>query len=344
MVQVRAVLTKQKMQSIPTFRAAHLYPHLSVLQKMGAPIDHGLRIARLPSIVTGTPDLYLPLFNTLNFLTSISQSQGIDDLGFRAVENQTVANLSDELHTALCQAPTLNLALQYFIKLASLEDSSVKLWTNTETNMLNAHSTLLIPCDQQALRLSEWGQNMMLIAMVRMFAGKKWSPIEMAFQSSLPIGNYVREKFPNTRFLTGQKSAWVSLPISLLSLPPRKKCFIDQQTSTENIIIKDDASFPASLIKVIKSYLSDGYPTLELAAELAGTSSRTLQRHLKQYDLSYSNLVKLAQYEMAIEMLKDSCSSISDIAGSVGYGDSSNFSRAFKKIAGTNPQQYRKSL
>lgn len=116
----------------------------------------------------------------------------------------------------------LNLAIQYFIKLASLENSSLKMWTNTESNMLNAHSTLLIPCDQHALRLTEWSQNMLLTSMVRMFTGKKWSPSEMAFQPNLPIGNYVREKFPNTRFLTGQKSAWVSLPISLLSLPLKK--------------------------------------------------------------------------------------------------------------------------
>lgn len=112
----------------------------------------------------------------------------------------------------------------------------------------------------------------------------------------------------------------------------------------ENIIIKDEVSFPAQLIKVIKSYLSDGYPTIGLVADIVGTSTRTLQRHLKQYGLSYSNMVQLAQYETAVEMLEEPSSSITDIASKVGYGNSSNFSRAFKKIAGTNPQQYRNSL
>ena len=87
--------------------------------------------------------------------------------------------------------------------------------------MLKVHSTLHVPSDQQAINLSEWGQNMMLISIVRMFAGKKWSPIEMSFQSRLPIGNYAREKFPDTRFLTAQKSAWIAIPVSLLSLPPK---------------------------------------------------------------------------------------------------------------------------
>lgn len=329
------------MQPIPTFRAAHLFPHLSVLQKIGAPIDYGLRISRLPSVVADTSDLYLPLFNAFHFLTSLSHSQGIDDFGFRTAENQTVASLSEELHAALCQAPTLNLALQYFFKLASLEDSSLKLWTNTENNILKVHSTLLVPCDQQAMNISEWGQNMMLISIVRMFAEKKWSPTEMAFQSRHPIGNYAREKLPNTRFLTGQTSASIAIPISLLSLPPRKKCFIDLQIFTESLRTKDDTSFPDTLKNILKSYLGDGYPTIELAAELASTSTRTLQRHLKQYDLSYSSLVKIAQYEKAVAMLKNPSYSISDISGSVGYGDSSNFSRAFKKIAGINPQKYR---
>ncbi len=112
----------------------------------------------------------------------------------------------------------------------------------------------------------------------------------------------------------------------------------------ENIIIKDDVSFTAQLIKAIKSYLSDGYTTIELVADIAGTSSRTLQRHLKQHDLSYSNLVQFAQYETAVEMLEEPSNSITDIASNVGYRNPNNFSRAFKKIAGINPQQYRNSL
>ncbi|MGB5569392.1 MAG: helix-turn-helix transcriptional regulator, partial [Sedimenticolaceae bacterium] len=100
--------------------------------------------------------------------------------------------------------------------------------------------------------------------------------------------------------------------------------------------------FPSSLRSAIRPYLADGYPTVELAAELAGMSVRTLQRRLNQSDLSYSDLVKHLRFEVAADLLADPRNTVIDAACEVGYSDPAHFSRAFRQMAGVSPREFRR--
>ena len=99
--------------------------------------------------------------------------------------------------------------------------------------------------------------------------------------------------------------------------------------------------FPASLKLALRPYLQEKYPNINLAAEIANISVRTLQRRLAESGLSYANLVQQARFEVAVEMLKDSSLNSLDIAFALGYENPSNFARAFRQISGVSPQEYR---
>ena len=99
--------------------------------------------------------------------------------------------------------------------------------------------------------------------------------------------------------------------------------------------------FATSLRQVLSAYLIDGAPTIQFAAELADTSVRTLQRRLAQADLSYSDLVKQARFELASTMLRNTDRKIIDIAYEMGYTDPAHFTRAFGRLAGMSPSEYR---
>ncbi|MGB5570644.1 MAG: helix-turn-helix transcriptional regulator, partial [Sedimenticolaceae bacterium] len=92
----------------------------------------------------------------------------------------------------------------------------------------------------------------------------------------------------------------------------------------------------------IRPYLADGYPTVELAAELAGISVRTLQRRLSQCHVSYSDLVKHLRFEVAADLLADPRNNVIDAACEVGFSDPSHFSRAFRQMAGVSPREFRR--
>lgn len=53
----------------------------------------------------------------------------------------------------------------------------------------------------------------------------------------------------------------------------------------------------------LPAYLPEGYPSIELAAQLAGTSVRSLQRKLRQAKISYSEVVQKTRFETAAKLL-----------------------------------------
>jgi len=57
--------------------------------------------------------------------------------------------------------------------------------------------------------------------------------------------------------------------------------------------------------------------------------------------VTYSDLITELRYEHAARLLRESDATALDIALEVGYEDPSHFSRAFKRIAGVSPREYR---
>jgi AraC-like DNA-binding protein len=330
------------MEPIPIVRAAHLIPYLYLLRGIGAPVETALCRAKLPTMLVDQADAQVPLLQSIDFLTKIVLSEGIDDLALRTRERSNIKDLHPVFLSSICSAPTLKTALETVFRLVSLENNYLDLWMLSDASEARICSRYRIPFDAQQTRLLELDINVVLVGIVRAFVGPRWCPEEMAFQSTLPLGRYVSEQFPNTRFLFGQKTAWFDLPRAMLSLPPRIKSNAASSPSTLTPIVETARDFPATLKRVLKSYLADGYPTIQLAAEIAGTSPRTLQRWLREYNLSYSKLVHQIRFESAVELLKDPHIHTLDVAYAVGYGDPSNFSRAFRQIAGVSPKEYRR--
>ncbi|MFM2484897.1 helix-turn-helix domain-containing protein [Celerinatantimonas yamalensis] len=71
-------------------------------------------------------------------------------------------------------------------------------------------------------------------------------------------------------------------------------------------------------------------------------SSRTLSRKIKQMtNLSFNNYVHRVRINHAINLLKYSDASITDIAFEVGYQDSNYFSTKFKRFTNKTPSEFR---
>ncbi|MFM8295667.1 MAG: helix-turn-helix transcriptional regulator [Microcystaceae cyanobacterium] len=100
--------------------------------------------------------------------------------------------------------------------------------------------------------------------------------------------------------------------------------------------------FVGSLQQVLTPLLREHYPAIELAAEIAQTSVRTLQRRLAEDSLTYSQLISRLRYQQAIHWLVNSDLKIIEIAAELGYQDAAHFTRAFKRWTGVAPQTFRR--
>jgi AraC-like DNA-binding protein len=83
-------------------------------------------------------------------------------------------------------------------------------------------------------------------------------------------------------------------------------------------------------------------PRLEDLAEALCMSPRTLIRQLAQQGTNFRGLRTAQQLEIARVMLNDARYTASEISASLGYGDAANFGRAFRRVTGVSPGQYRR--
>ena len=99
-------------------------------------------------------------------------------------------------------------------------------------------------------------------------------------------------------------------------------------------------------VPLLKAVIADltkrGHPTIDQAAARLGTSIRSLQRHLAQQGLSYTDLVDGVRYQAAQHLLREPGRSVAEVAVALGYRDTSSFSRAFARWCGTGPRAYRR--
>jgi AraC-like DNA-binding protein len=102
--------------------------------------------------------------------------------------------------------------------------------------------------------------------------------------------------------------------------------------------------FTGSLRVAVRSLLQLGELSLAAAAEAAGTSARSLQRRLAHGGLHFAEVVDDVRFTMACELLRDPRAKVVEIAAELGYNDSANFTRAFRRWAGVSPRAYRRGL
>jgi AraC-like DNA-binding protein len=101
---------------------------------------------------------------------------------------------------------------------------------------------------------------------------------------------------------------------------------------------------PELLRLVIRAELCEGRPSASRVARLAGLSLRDMQRRLAGAEISFSELLREAVIERATELLREPHLRVTDIGLEVGYAESANFTRAFRRWTGLSPRAYRRRL
>lgn len=331
--------------SIPVIRVAYLNLILQVLDKPRRYHAENLQQCHLPTGLLECPDAYLPLNAVMSFMRREADDCCVEDLSLRAASRLTIADFSHELRSLLRSTSSLETALQAYCRFAEHEQSGLVFRT------VLTHDEVRICSEVDNIQLTaidpvqEWFSIMSLVTIVRHFVGETWQPDAISFQSKNLPGVLARNMFSETHFYQEQKQTGLMFPVSLLSaeidgfrLPRSGRLLSGVTCGKYNPEIWD---LPTSLQQLLRVYIDEGYPDIKLAANIAGCSVRTLQRRLRQYGLSYSKLVHQTQIERAKELLADKKLRTLDVAFAVGYQDSSNFTRAFRRVAGLSPKQYR---
>jgi len=82
-------------------------------------------------------------------------------------------------------------------------------------------------------------------------------------------------------------------------------------------------------------------PSLTKIAEKLNVSERTLARHLRAEGFSFSEILQQKRQDLACHYLLQTDDTITNIALNLGFKDSSNFNRAFKRWFQITPSEFR---
>ena len=121
----------------------------------------------------------------------------------------------------------------------------------------------------------------------------------------------------------------------------------------QEICVKLDAALEAltlphtykeKLEHYFANILTNGTPSLEIAAKEFGMSGRSLRRSLQQENTSFRVVLEKTRQEICQRLIQEQNLSFADISNHLGYSEQSAFNRAFKSWYGQSPKNYAKSI
>lgn len=330
-------------------RAAHLNNFISALRDIGAPVDRALAHSKLPQHVEETPDLYISIPIAMEWIARTGHDLPAMELGLIGAQASSLSSLRPIQQAAIMTAQTGLTRLESLAALSRFEDSVLEMTLRPEGDDVR------VICDMKGLGrhphlcFAEWLNLQAVISVMRSVAGPKWCPSEMCFISPHHVTEAIHTAFPHTWFRVGQPHTSVVVERSSLALStqvpePRQPALQAKGPATSkdlHVSEMEGWEFVSLLRKMIQPYLTEGRTGVAFAAEMAGVSTRTLQRRLKLCGNSYSQLLQEARFELARKNLENPSLKVIDVAMLAGYESPQHFTRAFRRFTGITPTGYR---
>ncbi|MEH6453998.1 MAG: AraC family transcriptional regulator [Psychromonas sp.] len=200
------------------------------------------------------------------------------------------------------------------------------------------------PLDKQAWYVyAELFSICYLIELIRALTEKTWLPEAIAIQSKniqlfeqLILIDNPQNSVP--QIYQQRNVACISIAAEVLKRPFYHNETWSKPTKEDNT----PTDFLSSLKVALPPYLHEGKLPIVKAAKIIGMGVRTLQRRLDKLGVNYTKVLEQVQLQEAQYYLKNSDVTITIIAVGLGYSDLPHFSRAFKRLAGISPSDYRK--
>ena len=128
---------------------------------------------------------------------------------------------------------------------------------------------------------------------------------------------------------------------SLGALPENFRAMRQQQQIAFSTVAGTDDPFLKCLQAVLLKSIPESGATLPKVARGMHLSTRTLQRRLVEYNLSYQALRDAVREQLARRYLSRTSLMLSEIPFLLGYSDQSAFNRAFRSWTGMTPGRFR---
>jgi AraC-like DNA-binding protein len=182
---------------------------------------------------------------------------------------------------------------------------------------------------------------------LRSLCGPGWQPTDVHFSlASPPATARIRRLFFVTpRF--DQERSRITFPARWLARsPPGADPLLHQimRERVDDLLAKDggDVNFTAVVRSELRRMLADHEYSIDAIADQLGIPVRTLKRRLATAGTTVLDIRDEVRHDKACQLLRRTGMPINEIASSLGYRETSSFTRAFGRWAGVGPAEWRK--
>ncbi len=321
--------------AIPLLRASSARPLFRFVEGGGTAL-RPFRDRLQPAFRGG--ESLLPLAFVGSVFEDVARSAGLEDVGFR-IGLETPVETFGAWGGLIARSPTVGAFLDAALENYRHFNTGYCLWTVVRGDDLWIYHRYGRALRRGRAHVIDLTLAMWLAAFRRML-GPAWRPREIHLEGEPPRHARQIEALATHRVCYRQPTLALVLPRDVLARPTG----IASVAPVAFLEADDPASdFAGSVRQAVVSLLRLGVADLPNAAAAAGMSERSFQRHLADVGLRFGRLVEEARFEVARALLADGALRVIDVSTELGYADSANFTRAFRRWTGVSPRQFRRT-
>ena len=199
-------------------------------------------------------------------------------------------------------------------------------------------------------RLHPAGNDAAVVALIRMcqlLVGNDFSPVALYLMSEYQPGSRIEEFVGvNAEYGAAQNSFLIDPAIAEKDLTTGNASLVlaTEQAAREYLQWLDKKDVVSAVKSRIIELLPSGQINEALVADKVNMNVRTLQRRLKEQDLTFKQIVNATRQEIVHNHIHNFQLSLTEIAYLLGFADQANFTRAYKRWTGLPPSEHRKLL
>lgn len=315
------------------------------ITEKGGDVDRIFGVSGIDPEQLASPTLSLGLVNYCRVMEEAARCSGFDNFGLHYGRQFKPQSLGLIGYVGLCSA-TLEQALHNVVNAFPWHqhDTLTRLTDKGDCWRLDyqvRHGAIL--CRRQDAELTMG----MFMNLIRHVAGRHWAPREVHFEHPRPEQWHEHCKVFDA-------PVWFEQPCNAMIIPKKDLARAMPESDPMLLLVMQDAirrlnsATPRQSVvdrarSQVRLMLMQGEPALPEVAEKMGMSSWSLQRRLREENLSYTALVDKVRCELATWYLQQRQLPVSEMALLLGYSEVSAFSRAFRRWFGVSPRQWRQA-
>lgn len=315
----------------------------SLLLELGANLQDVLEAADVRADIFDDPENLISYQQAGRLLAVSARLTHCDHLGLLIGQRSRLCNMGLAGQLALCM-DTAGAGLQSFADYFTLQNTAATVSLVSQGGFSRFVYAVVEP-DLRDTEQLQLGAMALAFNILQDLCGTDFLPTVVTFATATPTNLRRFHRFFSAplRFDSEEtalvfETRWLDRPLPPVEASWRRRIEADARARQAAAM----ADFPMSIRRTLRRQLAKGDFSMQSIASLLGMHRRTLDRRLKEHGTQYGDLLDSVQCDAACQLLRDTELQVRQVAESLHYSNTANFSTAFRRWTGLTPSAYRK--